>query len=156
MLLALDPGRNGGEFYSMKAGHKFLLGAAIIVSSVGFLITEGVKETGVYFLTPAELASKTATDPSFVENVGFKVGARVVPGSVRRDPGAQVIDFKVSDGSRPIRSLTTAWCRIPLPMPTTSRSWSKAAWAGMGSSAPPTCSPSAAPATRLYPRPDIP
>ncbi len=71
----------------MKAGHKFLLGAAIIVSSVGFLITEGVKETGVYFLTPAELAAKTATDPSFVENVGFKVGAKVVPGSVRRDPG---------------------------------------------------------------------
>ena len=36
----------------MKAGHKFLLGAAIIVSSVGFLITEGVKETGVYFPHP--------------------------------------------------------------------------------------------------------
>ena len=34
----------------MKAGHKFLLGAAAIVASVGFLIAEGVKETGVYFL----------------------------------------------------------------------------------------------------------
>ena len=65
----------------MKAGHKFLLGAALIVGSVGFLIAEGVKETGVYFLTPAELAAKTAADPTFVENVGFKVGAKVVPGS---------------------------------------------------------------------------
>ena len=82
----------------MKAGHKFILGASLIVASVGFLIAEGVKETGVYFLTPAELASKTASDPTFVENVGFKVGANVVPGSVRRDRNARRIDFKISDG----------------------------------------------------------
>ena len=82
----------------MKAGHKFILGAGLIVASVGFLIAEGVRETGVYFLTPAELASKTATDPTFVENVGFKVGANVVPGSVRRDRNARRIDFQLSDG----------------------------------------------------------
>jgi cytochrome c-type biogenesis protein CcmE len=82
----------------MKAGHKFVIGATLIVASVGFLIAEGVKETGVYFLTPAELATKTAADPTFVENVGFKVGAKVVPGSVRRDPGARRIDFQVTDG----------------------------------------------------------
>lgn len=82
----------------MKAGHKFIIGATLIVASVGFLIAEGVKETGVYFLTPAELATRTAADPTFVENVGFKVGAKVVPGSVRRDPGARRIDFQVTDG----------------------------------------------------------
>jgi cytochrome c-type biogenesis protein CcmE len=82
----------------MKAGHKFIVGATLIVASVGFLIAEGVKETGVYFLTPAELATKTEADPTFVENVGFKVGAKVVPGSVRRDPGARRIDFQVTDG----------------------------------------------------------
>ncbi|HEX5385210.1 MAG TPA: cytochrome c maturation protein CcmE [Gemmatimonadales bacterium] len=82
----------------MKAGHKFLLGALLIVGSVGFLITEGVKETGTYFLTPTELAAKTQADPTFVENVGFKVGAKVVPGSVRRDEASRTIDFKVSDG----------------------------------------------------------
>jgi cytochrome c-type biogenesis protein CcmE len=86
----------------MKAGHKFLLGAALIVGSVGFLIAEGVKETGVYFLTPAELAAKTASDPTFVENVGFKVGAKVVPGSVHRDNASRTIDFKVSDGVKTI------------------------------------------------------
>jgi cytochrome c-type biogenesis protein CcmE len=84
--------------YAMKAGHKFMLGAAVIVSSVAALIAQGVKETGVYFLTPAELSAKTVADPTFVENVGFKVGAKVVPGSVRRDPNARTIDFKVSDG----------------------------------------------------------
>ncbi|MBA3443492.1 MAG: cytochrome c maturation protein CcmE [Gemmatimonadales bacterium] len=82
----------------MKAGHKFILGAGLIVASVGFLIAEGVKETGVYFLTPTELTAKTAADPTFVENVGFKVGAMVVPGSVRRDTDARRIDFQVSDG----------------------------------------------------------
>ena len=82
----------------MKAGHKFLIGALLIVGSVGFLIAEGVKETGVYFLTPAELAAKTASDPTFIDNVGFKVGAKVVPGSIRRDRDSRTIDFKVSDG----------------------------------------------------------
>jgi cytochrome c-type biogenesis protein CcmE len=82
----------------MKAGHKFLVGALLIVGSVGFLIAEGVKETGVYFLTPAELAAKTSADPTFVDNVGFKVGAKVVPGSIRRDDASRTIDFQVSDG----------------------------------------------------------
>jgi cytochrome c-type biogenesis protein CcmE len=84
----------------MKAGRKFILGAALIVGSVGFLIAEGVKQTGVYFLTPTELAAKTAADPTFVENVGFKLGAKVLPGSVHRDRGARRIDFQVSDGVR--------------------------------------------------------
>jgi cytochrome c-type biogenesis protein CcmE len=75
-----------------------MLGAAVIVTSMAALIAQGVKETGVYFLTPAELSAKTVADPTFVENVGFKVGAKVVPGSVRRDPNARTIDFKVSDG----------------------------------------------------------
>jgi cytochrome c-type biogenesis protein CcmE len=82
----------------MQAGRKFIVGAALIVGSVGFLIAEGVKQTGVYFLTPAELAAKTASDPTFVENVGFKLGAKVVPGSVRRDRSARKIEFQVSDG----------------------------------------------------------
>jgi cytochrome c-type biogenesis protein CcmE len=82
----------------MKAGRKFVVGAALIIGSVGFLIAEGVKQTGVYFLTPAELAAKAAADPTFAENVGFKLGGRVVPGSVHRDRSARRIDFQVSDG----------------------------------------------------------
>ena len=83
----------------MKAGHKFLLGASLIVASVGFLIAEGVKETGVYFLTPSELAAKTTADPTFYD-VGLKMGAKVVPGSVRRAPDNREIDFEVSDGAK--------------------------------------------------------
>ena len=83
----------------MKAGHKFLVGAGIIVASVALLITQGVRETGVYFLTPTELAAKTSSDPSFYD-VGLKMGAKVVPGSIRRDPSNRQIDFEVSDGAR--------------------------------------------------------
>jgi cytochrome c-type biogenesis protein CcmE len=83
----------------MKAGHKFLVGASIIVASVVLLITQGVRETGVYFLTPSELAARTSADSSFYD-IGLKMGAKVVPGSVRRDPSNRQIDFQVSDGMR--------------------------------------------------------
>ena len=94
----------------MKAGHKFLVGAGIIVASVALLIAQGVRETGVYFLTPSELAAKTSADPSFYE-VGLKMGAKVVPGSIRRDATNRQIDFEVSDG----------WFPTPSPTRTTSR-----------------------------------
>ena len=81
----------------MKAGHRFLIGAAIIVVGVVLLIAQGVKETGVYFLTPSELAAKTTADPTFYD-VGLKMGAKVVPGSIRRDNANRRVDFQVSDG----------------------------------------------------------
>ena len=83
----------------MKAGHKFLIGATVIVLSVGWLIFEGVKQTGTYFFTPTELAARTAADPSF-HNVGVKMGAKVVPGTIHRDVASHTIDFKVSDGKQ--------------------------------------------------------
>ena len=82
----------------MKAGHKFLLGAAVIVAAVSFLMIEGVKQTGVYFLTPTELQQRTLADPSFYD-VGIKVGAKVVPGTIVRSPDHRRIDFTISDGT---------------------------------------------------------
>lgn len=82
----------------MKAGTKFILGAGVIVLGVAGLIVSGVKQTGVYFLTPTELIDRTQKDPSF-HDVGLKVGAKVVPGSVQRDPSSRSIAFRVSDGA---------------------------------------------------------
>ena len=87
------------EETKMKAGTKFLIGALLIVSSVGFLIAQGVKETGVYFLTPTELAAKTTADSTFYD-VGLKLGAKVVPGSIKRVTAVQQVDFVVSDGAK--------------------------------------------------------
>jgi cytochrome c-type biogenesis protein CcmE len=82
----------------MNAGMKFAIGAVLIVGAVGYLMASGIKQTGQYFLTPSELSQKLAADPSFYD-VGMKVGANVVPGSVTRDVASQTIAFRISDGS---------------------------------------------------------
>lgn len=83
----------------MKPRTKFIIGAALVVTTVGFLMTSGIKETGVYFLTPSELAEKVEADPSF-RDIGVKMGARVVHGTIERDVATQTINFEVTDGQQ--------------------------------------------------------
>ena len=83
----------------MHAKYKFVFGAVLVAATVGFLMTSGIKETGVYFLTPSELAAKVQVDSSF-HNVGVKMGARVVHGSIERDVATQTVTFEVTDGTR--------------------------------------------------------
>ncbi len=83
----------------MNARTRVLIGAALVVGTVGYLMASGIKDTGVYFLTPGELASRIAADPSFY-NVGVKMGARVVHGSIQREVASQTITFKVTDGQQ--------------------------------------------------------
>ncbi len=82
---------------SMRPQAKFLLGASLIVGSVIFLMASGIKETGMYFLTPTELAARVNNDPSFID-LGIKMGARVVTGTIERDVGTQTITFEITDG----------------------------------------------------------
>ncbi len=81
----------------MKAQTKFLIGGSLILVTVGYLMATGIKETGVYYLTPAELAAKVETDRG-IYDVGLKMGARVVPGSITRDVASQTITFRATDG----------------------------------------------------------
>jgi len=81
----------------MKAQTKFVIGGGMILATVGYLMASGIKETGVYYLTPSELSAKVSTDRSFY-NVGMKMGARVVKGSIQRDVASQTITFRVTDG----------------------------------------------------------
>lgn len=81
----------------MRASHKVLFAGALVVGTVGFLMASGIKETGVYFLTPSELAVKVSDDPSF-HDVGVKMGAKVVTGTIERDVATQTIRFQVTDG----------------------------------------------------------
>jgi len=83
----------------MKARTRVLIGGALVVGTVGYLMASGIKDTGVYFLTPSELAGRVTADPSFY-NVGVKMGARVVHGSIQRDVASQTISFKVTDGTQ--------------------------------------------------------
>jgi len=81
----------------MKAGTKFIIGGALVLATVGYLMATGIKETGVYYLTPSELATRIQNDRSFY-NVGVKMGARVVKGSISRDVATQTITFRATDG----------------------------------------------------------
>jgi cytochrome c-type biogenesis protein CcmE len=81
----------------MKAGTKFIIGGALVLATVGYLMATGIKETGVYYLTPSELATRIQNDHTFY-NVGVKMGARVVKGSIVRDVASQTITFRATDG----------------------------------------------------------
>jgi cytochrome c-type biogenesis protein CcmE len=83
----------------MKPRTKFIVGAFVIMTSVGFLMASGVKETGVYFVTPVELAEKVAADTSLY-SVGIRMGARVVSGTISRDVATQTVSFDVTDGTQ--------------------------------------------------------
>lgn len=83
----------------MKASTKFTLGSVAIVACVSLLMFEGVKQTGTYFLTPSQLVAKASADPS-LHDVGVKVSAKVVKGSIKRDRAAQRVEFMISDGSK--------------------------------------------------------
>ncbi len=81
----------------MRARTKFIIGGSLVLATVGYLMASGIKETGVYYLTPSELAARIDHDHSFY-NVGVKMGARVVKGSIKRDVASQTITFRATDG----------------------------------------------------------
>ena len=83
----------------MKARTKFLIGGLLVLGPAGYLMASSIKETGVYYFTPTELSTRLAADSSF-RSTGVKVGARVVPGSIKRDPGGREYAFTVTDGAR--------------------------------------------------------
>jgi cytochrome c-type biogenesis protein CcmE len=83
----------------VNARTKFIVGGLLVLGTSGYLMASSIENTAVYYLTPGELASKVERDPSFVET-GVKVGARVVPGSIRRDAGGRQVAFRMTDGTR--------------------------------------------------------
>jgi cytochrome c-type biogenesis protein CcmE len=83
----------------VKARNKFLIGGAVVLGAAGYLMASSIQSTGVYYLTPSELATKVSSDPSLYET-GVKVGARVVPKSIVRQPGGRETAFRMTDGTR--------------------------------------------------------
>jgi cytochrome c-type biogenesis protein CcmE len=83
----------------VKATAKFLTGGALILGAAGYLMASSISKTATYYMTPSELSTKVATDPTFY-NTGVKVGARVVTGSIVRAPGGRETMFRITDGMR--------------------------------------------------------
>ena len=76
---------------------KFLIGGVVVLGTAGWLMAGSIKDTAIYFLTPAELYAKVAADAGMQET-GVRVGAKVVPGSVVRDSSGREIRFNMTDG----------------------------------------------------------
>lgn len=80
----------------MKKQRKFLAGGVAVVAIIGYLMVTGMRDSMVYYHTPAELVVRTTEDPSY-HKVGVKVGGRVVPGTVSFDPRALDLRFQIMD-----------------------------------------------------------
>jgi cytochrome c-type biogenesis protein CcmE len=72
-----------------------LVGAIVILSGFGYLVSGGISDNLVHFWTPAELLSKgeSALDKS------IRLGGQVVPGSVKWDAEALDLRFTVQDSA---------------------------------------------------------
>jgi len=68
----------------MKPSMKFGIGATVIIAAVTLMMVEGVKQ-------------KSAADDG-LHDLGVKVAAKVVKGSIARQGGRRV-DFSISDGT---------------------------------------------------------
>ena len=82
----------------MKPRTKFLIGGLLVLASASYLMASSIGETGMYYLTPNELAARIDKDPSFRET-GVKIGARVVSGTIEREPGGRLVLFVMPDSS---------------------------------------------------------
>ena len=85
----------------MKKRLKLLLGAAVILAAMVYLIAEGLREAVVYFVTPSELKEK---GPS-VYGKPLRLGGMVVEGSLKWEPKMLRLSFTLSDGKEQVAVL---------------------------------------------------
>lgn len=76
----------------MKRRARFLVGGAVIVAAIGYLIYSGVSQSVVYFVTPTELLAAPVSGKS------YRLGGMVQPGSLTWDAPKLDLRFVLSDG----------------------------------------------------------
>lgn len=80
----------------MKATYKFLIGGLIILAVIVAVSIEGLQEMTVYFHTPAEILA----DPDGFEDKTIRIGALVMPGSVKWDAKNLDLAFNITEDSK--------------------------------------------------------
>ena len=71
---------------------KFLIGGAVIILALGYMIWAGVTQSVVYFVTPSELQATP------VAGKAYRLGGLVARGTVNWNPATLDLTFSVSDG----------------------------------------------------------
>ncbi len=82
----------------MKKNRKFLIAGIVIVSAISFLIYMGVKGSGMYFMTVAELKAQQRPTTA---NQGVRMSGSVLKGSIVEEPQELILKFKVIDEEGP-------------------------------------------------------
>lgn len=70
----------------------------MVLGTSAWLMTSSIKQTGEYYLTPTEMSARIKADPDF-EGADVRIGAHVIPGSIKRDPGGREYSFLVTDST---------------------------------------------------------
>ena len=71
---------------------KFLVGGAVIVLALAYMIWAGVTQSAVYFVTPSELTAAPVTGKA------YRLGGLVTPGSLTWEPRTLDLTFTITDG----------------------------------------------------------
>ncbi|MCL5958276.1 MAG: cytochrome c maturation protein CcmE [Chloroflexi bacterium] len=72
---------------------KFVIGGAIVLLAIAYLMYSSMQDATLYYLTPSELINRAETIP----DQGVRLGGKAVEGSVDFDKSAQTLSFKVGD-----------------------------------------------------------
>lgn len=80
-----------------------LIGGAVVLAGLGYLLFSGIDDNIVYFLTPTELLAKGT------ESHGrpVRLGGLVAPNSVKWDASTRDLRFRVTDGAKEVAVQST-------------------------------------------------
>jgi cytochrome c-type biogenesis protein CcmE len=78
---------------------KLLIGMAVIVACVGYLVYGGIQETIVYFVTPSELHAKGTS----AYGKSLRLGGLVKAGSWSKEPGTLFHTFDLVDDTSTVK-----------------------------------------------------
>lgn len=77
----------------MERNRRFIIGAAIIVAAVAYLVYTGVRETSVYYLTIDEFLTRREA----VAGEGLRVAGRVASNSMDWNPATLDLKFRLAN-----------------------------------------------------------
>lgn len=86
-----------------KAQRKFMIGAAILVGAIAYLMFAGIKASGTYYHTVSEVLSMGAK----AQRASLRLEGKVAPGSIVNDTANLKLQFSIIDESE--KSMTVVY-----------------------------------------------
>lgn len=78
---------------SFAKKRKFVIGGAIVLLAILYLMYSSMQDTTMYYLTPTELLNRTDVTP----DQGVRLGGLAVDGTIKFDNSTRTLTFKVGD-----------------------------------------------------------